>query len=99
MLDGSYMFRSTTIIRELAIDPGQNYVDIKTFSKLYRNLLCGDVAACASMARVLCAVHRTAHNTHAILGYADTPTHNKLRCNLTEYFNEHNFSQNQLQAP
>jgi hypothetical protein len=25
------MFRSTTIIRELAIEPGQSYVDIKTY--------------------------------------------------------------------
>ena len=32
-LDGSYMFRSTTIIRELAIEPGQRYIDIKTFGK------------------------------------------------------------------
>ena len=29
----------------------------------------------------------TAHNTHAILGYAATPPHNKLRSNLTECFN------------
>jgi len=28
------MFRSTTIIRELVIEPGQSYVDIKTFSKV-----------------------------------------------------------------
>jgi len=33
-LDGSYMFQCMTIIRELAIEPGQSYVDIKTFSKV-----------------------------------------------------------------
>ena len=32
---------------------------------------------------VLC----TAHNTHAILGHAATPPHNKLRRNLIECFN------------
>jgi len=32
---------------------------------------------------VLC----TAHNTHAILGHAARPPHNKLRRNLTECFN------------
>jgi len=28
----------------------------------------------------------TAHSTHAILGHAATPPHNKLRRNLTECF-------------
>jgi len=32
-LDGSYMFRSTTIIRELAIVPGYSYIHIKTSGK------------------------------------------------------------------
>jgi len=32
--DGSYMFRSTTIIRELAIEPGLSYIGIQTFSKV-----------------------------------------------------------------
>jgi len=32
-------------------------------------------------------VLRTAHNTHAILGHAATPPHNKLRRNFIEYFN------------
>ena len=30
------------------------------------------------MVCVLCAVQSTAHNTHAILGHAATPPHNKL---------------------
>ena len=33
-LDGSYMFRSTIIIRELEIETGKSYIDIKTFSKV-----------------------------------------------------------------
>ena len=37
------------------------------------------MAACPVMACLLCAVQSTAHNT--------TPSHNKLRCNLTECFN------------
>jgi hypothetical protein len=45
------------------------------------------VAACPSMACVLYAVRSTAYNTHAILGHAATPPHNKLRCNLNECFN------------
>jgi len=28
------MFRSTTIIKELAIEPNLSYIDIKTFSKV-----------------------------------------------------------------
>ena len=32
---------------------------------LRRNSLCGGVAACPSLACVFCAVHSTAHNTHA----------------------------------
>ena len=32
-------------------------------------------------------VQSTAQNTHAILGHAATPPHNKLRRNLTECFN------------
>jgi hypothetical protein len=60
---------------------------LKHSVRLRRNLLCGGVAACPSMACVLCAVQSTAHNTHAILGHAATPPHNKLRHNLTECFN------------
>jgi len=53
------MFRSTTI-RELAIEPGQSYIE-----------------------RML----RKTHSPHVIPGHAATPTHNKLRRNLTECFN------------
>ena len=47
---------------------------LKHSVRLRHDLLCGGV---------LC----TAHNTHAILGHAATPPHNKLRRNLTECFN------------
>ena len=42
---------------------------------------------CNLLLCVLCAVLCRAHNTHAILGHAATPLHNKLRRNLTECFN------------
>ena len=32
------MFRSTTIIRELAIEPAYSYINIKTFGKLLTNI-------------------------------------------------------------
>ena len=60
---------------------------LKHSVRLHRNLLCGGVAACPSMACVLCAVQSTAHSTHAILGHAATPPHNKLRRDLFECFN------------
>jgi len=44
-LDGSYMFRSTTIIRELAIEPGWIILILKHSVKLHHYLLCGGVAA------------------------------------------------------
>ena len=60
---------------------------LKHSVRLRRNLLCDGVAACPGMECALCAVQNTAHNTHAITGHAATPTHNKLRRNLTECFN------------
>jgi len=50
------MFRCTTIIRELAIEPGSSYLDIKTFSKVMSLFVSGGVAACPGKACVLCAV-------------------------------------------
>ena len=61
------MFRSTTIIGVAKI-----ILIIKHSVKLRRYLLCGGVAACPGMVCVLCA-----HNSHAILGHAATPPHNK----------------------
>jgi hypothetical protein len=59
---------------------------LKHSVRLRRNLLCGGVAACPSMACVLYAVQSTAHSTHAILGHAATPPHKNYRHNLTECF-------------
>jgi len=53
-LDGSYMFRSSTIIRELAIEPGWSYIDIKTFSTVTSLFV---MRWCGSMS---CTCHTTA---------------------------------------
>ena len=68
------MFRSTAIIRELAIEPGYSHIDIKTFSKVV-------IRWCGSMSGVvpLC----TAYSTHVTLGHAAKPPNN----NFTECFN------------
>ena len=60
------MLRSTTIIRELQLSLAKVMLILKHSVRLHRNLLCGGVATCPGMACVLCAVLRTAHNTHAI---------------------------------
>jgi len=59
----SYMFRSTTIIRELVLNLAKVIFMLKHAVKLRRYMLIGDVAACHKAACVLCAVLRTAHNT------------------------------------
>ena len=51
---------------------------LKRSVRLRRYLLCGGVAACPSMACVLCAVLCAAHNKQAILENAATTPHNKL---------------------
>ena len=55
------MLRSTTIIRELATEPGQNYIDIKTFSMVTSLFV---MRWCGSMSRygvriVCCALYST----------------------------------------
>ena len=50
------MFRSSTIIRELALNLAKVIFTLKHSVKLHRYLLCGCVAACHGMAHVLCAV-------------------------------------------
>jgi hypothetical protein len=58
----SYMFRSTTIIRELVLSLAK--VILKHSVKLRRCMLFGDVAAChrASVCCVVCRMHSTQHN-------------------------------------
>jgi hypothetical protein len=53
----SYMFRSSTIIRELALNLAKVIFMLKHSAKLRRYLLCGCVAAYHGMACVLYAVH------------------------------------------
>ena len=43
---------------------------------------------CGSLSQyAACNVCCAEHSTHAVLGYAATPPHEKLLCNLTECFN------------
>jgi hypothetical protein len=51
------MFRSSTIIRVLALNPAKVIFMLKHSVKLRRYLLCVCVAACHGMACVLHAVH------------------------------------------
>ena len=53
------MFRSSTIIRELALNLAKVIFISKHSSKLRRYLLCGCVAACHGMA---CALHTPFHD-------------------------------------
>jgi uncharacterized membrane protein YjjB (DUF3815 family) len=61
------MFRSSTIIRELALNVAKVIFTLKHSVKLRRYLLCSCVAACYEMAYVLYAVQnltRILHNIH-----------------------------------
>jgi len=65
------MFRSSTIIGELALNLAKVIFTLKHSVKLRRYLLCGCVAAYLGMECVLCAVQNatafcTAHNIHAV---------------------------------
>jgi hypothetical protein len=63
----SYMFRSTTIIRELVLNLAE--VILKHSVKLRRYMLFGDVTACHRAKCVWCAVQNAteSHNTHFAL--------------------------------
>jgi hypothetical protein len=52
----SYMFRSTSIIRELVLNPAKVIFVLKHSVKLRRYILFGDVAACHRAECALCAV-------------------------------------------
>ena len=51
------MFRSTTIIRSLQLSLARVILILKYSVRLRRNLLCGGVAACPSMACVLITIY------------------------------------------
>ena len=55
------MFRSSTIIRELALNLPKVIFMLKHSVKLRRYLLCGCVSACHGMACVLYAVQNAQH--------------------------------------
>ena len=84
------MFRSSTIIRELALNLAKVIFMLKLSVKLRRYLLCGCVAACHGMACVLHAVHfagafAPVHKLSANLDVHSctgnhTHTHNRLGC-------------------
>ena len=57
------MFRSSTIIRELALNLANVIFILNHSVKLRRYLLCGFVAACHGMACVLHTVHSAKHAT------------------------------------
>ena len=58
------MFRSSVIIRELALNLAKVIFTLKHSVELRHYLLCGCVAACHGMACVLYAVHSAQHATH-----------------------------------
>ena len=62
------MFRSMTIIRELAIEPGLSYIDMKTFGKVMSLIVMRWYGRISQ--------YGVARSTHAILGHAVTPPHN-----------------------
>ena len=61
------MFRSSTIIRELALNLAKDIFTLKHSVKLRRYLLCGCVALCHGMACVFYAVQNAtlSHSAHA----------------------------------
>ena len=62
------MFRSSTILRELAQSLDKVTLQLKHSVKLRRCILCGDVAACREMVCVLFVVQTavcTTNSTHA----------------------------------
>ena len=65
------MFRSSTIIMELALNLAKVIITLKHSVKLRRYLLCGCVAASHRMACVLHAVQNAQHATH---------THHSMTC-------------------
>ena len=74
------MFRSSTIIRELALSLAKVIFMLKNLVKLGRYLLCCCVAACHEMACVLYAVqmrlHSAQHTTHT--AFHDMLPHNRI---------------------
>jgi hypothetical protein len=73
----SYMFRSSTVIRELVLNLAKVIFILEHSVKLRCYMLFGDVAACHRAECVLCAGRSAQHTTHTIT----------LQRNFTECFN------------
>jgi len=74
------MFRSSTIIREIAQNLAEVIFTLKHSVKSRRYLLCGCVAACHGMACVLYAVHSAQHTTTILEGvFRNLETSNSCR--------------------
>ena len=86
----SYIFRSSTILRELVQSLAKVTLLLKHSVKWRCCILCGDLAACLEMACVLFVVQTadcTTNSTHAISRHAATSPHNIQWRNFTECFN------------
>jgi hypothetical protein len=70
------MFRSSTIIRELALNLAKFIFTLKHSVKLRCYLLCGCVRACHGMACVLDAVQNAQHVIHT--PFHDMLSHNRI---------------------
>ena len=85
----SYMFRSSTILRELVQSLAKVILLLKLLVKSCRCILCGDVAACRETACVLFVVQTdvcTTNSKHAVSRHAATSPHNIKRRNFAECF-------------
>ena len=71
------MFRSSTIIRDLALNLAKVIFILQPSVKLHHYLLCGYVAACHGMACVLHAV-QNATQSHSAQHATHTPYHDML---------------------
>ena len=71
------MFRSSTVIKELALKLIKVIFMLKLSVKLRPYLLCGCVAAYHEMACVLHAVHANKH-THTHTPFHDVLSHNRI---------------------
>ena len=67
------MFRSSTIIRELSLNPANVIFTLTPSVKLRRYLLCGCVAACHGMVCVCVCVLHAQHG--GVLEFPDVCTH------------------------
>ena len=70
------MFRSSTIIRDVALNLAKVTFILKDSVKLRRYLLCGCVTACHGMLCVLYTVQNAKHATHT--PFHDMLPHNRI---------------------